>query len=225
MFLLRVQSEGIPAIRASSNDRILDRSPIKAQSLIGLRDIGGEDRLVLKLTKRKNNRYGSVLMRPCFCGGNIIGDTGICPVHDFWPAVRRHTAIGSALFPSLLKKNVNRVLKGTMCSLQVEDAERYTLKGFRRGCIMEIKRSGSTLGVILGTGGWTAAGFRAYLSLQEDEESSIKALLKRVEMNIDSGDSADESPTNNQIVLSRRRKRLEPDSIINLEPSSSSNRR
>ena len=46
---------------------------------------------------------------------------------------------------------------------------------------MEIKRSGSTLAVILGSGGWTAAGFRAYLSLQEDEEAALKALLTSIE--------------------------------------------
>ena len=57
---------------------------------------------------------------------------------------------------------------------------------------MEIKRSGSTLAVILGSGGWTAAGFRAYLSLQEDEEAALKALLTSIENGGDS-DSGNES--------------------------------
>ena len=181
-------------MRASNNDRIDDRSPTKMPSLIGIREIAGEDRLVLKLKKRKNNRYGSVLMRPCFCNGSIIGQKGLCPVHDFWPAVRRHTAIGEPLFPSLIKRNANRILKGTLASLSIIDAERYTLKGFRRGCIMEIKRSGSTLGVILGTGGWKAAGFKAYLALHEDEEAAVRAMIKNIEIRADSSDSEVEEP-------------------------------
>ena len=129
-------------------------------------------------------------MRPCSCAGSVIGGSGLCPIHDFWPALKRSTAIHCALFPNLLKRNMNRVLKASLASIDIPDAELYTLKGFRRGCLMEIKRSGSTLAVILGAGGWRAAGFKAYLSLQEDEEANIRALLVDIDRGVESDDSA-----------------------------------
>lgn len=54
---------------------------------------------------------------------------------------------------------------------------------------MATNRSGSALGVILGTGGWATDGFKAYLSIQENEEASVNAMLKGIELNFDSGDS------------------------------------
>ena len=206
VFLLRVQSEAIPMRRASNSDRILDKSPVEFKSVIGIRDIGGEDRLVLKLKTRKNQKHSSVIMRPCSCGGSVIGGSGLCPIHDFWPAVRRASAVHSPLFPTLLKRNMNRVLKASLASINIPDAELYTLKGFRRGCLMVIKRSGSTLAVILGSGGWRAAGFRAYLSLQEDEEANIKALLFNIERGYEPDDSAKDDSDKDITPYKRRRK-------------------
>ena len=188
VFLLRVQSEGLPMKRASSIDRLSDKSPTNDQSLIAIRDVAGEDRLILKLRTRKNIRHNSIIMRPCFCNGSVIATRGLCPVHDFWPAVRRATDIGSYLFASIRRKNLNRILKASLTSIEVTDAHRYSLRGFRRGCIMEIKRSGSTLGVILGTGGWAAAGYKSYLSFQEDEEAVLKALLNEIDNGFGSED-------------------------------------
>ena len=42
---------------------------------------------------------------------------------------------------------------------------------------MAIRRPGPAVGAILGPGDWGVAGFKAYLSIQEDEESAHKALL------------------------------------------------
>ena len=72
LFLLRVQSEGLPMRRATLQGDILQRVPQKHQALIGLRGVAGDQRLVLKLNTRKNTRYGSIIMRPCFCEGGIL---------------------------------------------------------------------------------------------------------------------------------------------------------
>ena len=56
-FLLRTQSEGLPAKRASNSERLPDRSIPSAHSLIGLRSVGCEDRLVLKLIKQKIGKF------------------------------------------------------------------------------------------------------------------------------------------------------------------------
>ena len=120
-------------------------------------------------------------MCPCFFGGIVIGSKVLCPIHDLWPIIRRNTPVGIALFPALKNKGPNRILKTVMRNISIPDSERYTFRGFRRGCLMEISLSGSTLAVMLGPGGWAAAGFRSYLSLQADEEAALRVLLANIE--------------------------------------------
>ena len=69
---LRIQSDAYPSIRASFDDDLLSRSPMRHPVLIGLRDVLGDVKLALKLRKRKNEREISILTRPCFCKGSII---------------------------------------------------------------------------------------------------------------------------------------------------------
>ena len=42
------------------------------------------------------------------------------------------------------------------------------------------------------SGGWAIAGFRAYLSIREDEEAPNKAIIKGPELNVDSDDIANQ---------------------------------
>ena len=184
IFFLSVQSEGLPAQRASSLGRLLGKSPISAQALIAISNLAGGDRLVLKLRTSKNVRRGPILTRPCLCSGNIIDGECLCPVRDFRPAVRRATDIGAFLVAGIGRKNLNRILKASLASLAVIDTNLYSMRGFRRSRIVETKRSGSKLGVILGSGGWGAAGFEEYLLSQEDEELVSNALLTETDMGI-----------------------------------------
>ena len=71
-------------------------------------------------------------MRPCVCAGRFIGDKGISTGQGFWPAVRRNAAIGESLLPSIIKRNVDRISKGTLPTLQIVEAGRYILKDLRR---------------------------------------------------------------------------------------------
>ena len=109
--LLRVQSECLPIKRAGIHGDILQRTPQKHQSLVGLGDVHGDQRLVLKLNTRKNYRYGSILMRSCFCEGGVLAPGSLCPIHVVWPQIRARGAPGELIFPSLQRTNLNRVLK------------------------------------------------------------------------------------------------------------------
>ena len=77
---------------------------------------------------------------------------------------------------AILNRNANCILKGSLASRDIVGPERYALYLFRRGGIVEIKRSCSTVGVIFGTGGWAAAWFKAYLSLPDGEDASERFL-------------------------------------------------
>ena len=151
-------------------------------------------------------------MRPCFRIGNIIAGRGFCPIHDFWPAVRRATSIGPPpLFFGIKRGNINRILKASMSAINAVGAHQYSLRGFRRGCIMEIKRSGSTLWDIIGSGGRAAAGYKAYLSFHEGEEAVLKALLR--EINHGSGSEDDYSSPDGEFNLDGKSPAVENDEI------------
>ena len=178
VFILRLPSEALPAVRASPHDTLMNRSRLPHQSALGLRSLpNGEQRLVLKLRTRKHVRGGAVLMRPCFCDTNTLASHGICPIHDFWRIAKDSAEWGSPLFPVLARKNINRVLRGTLTSMKVPDALSYSTHAFRRGASMELKRCGDTLSQVLKTVGWNSASFRAYLSFVEDEEVNIRLIL------------------------------------------------
>ena len=192
LFLLRVQSEGIPIRRASLYDPLLERVPQKYPALIGVRDIGGESRLILKLSTRKNTRYGAILMRPCFCQGSILVPESLCPVHVIWPSIRERVLPNELVFPSLQRTNLNRMLKTVLAKIGFNQAERYTMYAFRRGCLMEMKRAQSTVSEIMRTAGWTSAQFKTYLDLHEDEEAVIQSLMRTIGTAEESGDEGDD---------------------------------
>ena len=126
IFLLRAQSAGLPIRRDSSSDRLLGQSPISSQCPIDIRGVAGEDRLVSELKTRKNARRGPILMRPCFCSGNIIDGKGLCPLYDFRSVVRRATPIGAFLFSGIRRKNLDRVSTASLTSLEIADANGYS---------------------------------------------------------------------------------------------------
>ena len=180
VFILRLQSEALPARRASLDDELLKRPPLSGDShaLIGHRILPGRsERIVLKLRTRKATRGGAVLMRPCFCDGGDLGGMGICPVRDFGPAVCASSLWGGFLSPSLRSKKTNRMLKGMLRPTKVDQADSYSTRAFRRGASAELKNSGSSFAHVLKTVGWNSATFRAYVSYVEDEEVNIRSIL------------------------------------------------
>ena len=186
LFLLRVQSECLPIRRAEIMVDLFDRAPAAYPALIGLRIIGNEQRLILKLARRKNQRYGSILMRPCFCSGGILVPRQLCPVHVIWPLICQRTEPSGLLFPSLQRANLNRILKASLRAAGFPMAERYTMYCFRRGCLMEMKKSNATVAQIMRTAGWRTAQFKVYLDLHDDEERVIRSLMRDMDHNRDS---------------------------------------
>ena len=103
--------------------------------------------------------------------------SGLCPIHDFWPRVQRSFLPGEQLFPNLQGKNLNRILKAILGRLNIDFAEKYSTKAFRRGAAMDIMASGSTLAQIMRSAGWHSQAFRAYLTFQIEEECNMKAIF------------------------------------------------
>ena len=177
LFLLRVPYEGIPIRRALSNDVIIAKSPQSWKALMCLRPIGDSIRLVFKLKKRKLNKTGAIMIRPCFCDGDGWVPTGMRPAHDFWPIILRLVVPGALLFPLIKGMDLNRILKAILGRMGIESAEKYPTKASRRGTAMDIMASGSTLAQIMRSAGWRSQAFRAYLIFQMEGECNTKAIF------------------------------------------------
>ena len=133
LFMLRLPSEALPLTRALPIDRLLSPELASSSAVIGLREFQGEQRIVLKLAKRKNTRNAFIATRPCFCTSNAVLPKHNCPIRRFWKAVLGHTEPGALLSPSLQGENFSRILRAVLAKLGVPDAERYSRHCFRRG--------------------------------------------------------------------------------------------
>ena len=88
-----------------------------------------------------------------FAGGRLLLRISYVRFIAFWPAVRRASEVNQSLFPTMKSKSGNRILKSILAIIDIPEANRYSLKGLRRGVATEVMRSGSTLSTILGIGG------------------------------------------------------------------------
>ena len=177
LFMMRLPSEALPLRRALADESLLSDEPPSSKAVIGLRDFDGHQRLILKLSHRKNERNCFTAMRPCFCSANALLPRHNCPIRIFWAQVLRTTHPGPPLFPTLGNKNINRRLRAIFARLGIPGAERYSTHCFRRGAANAILQSGSTLAEIMRTAGWKSNAFRVYLNIQKAEECSMRAVL------------------------------------------------
>ena len=173
LFMLRLPSESLPLTRALADGRLLSTDPSSTPATIGLREFQGEQRLVIKLNKRKNTKNTFIATRPCFCGENALLPRHNCPIHRFWKAVLANTEPGGKLFPTFEGGDFSRVLRKVLLKLNIADSERYSSHCFRRGAATAILNSGATLSEIMRTGGWASSSFKIYLDMNRAEEISM----------------------------------------------------
>ena len=177
LFMLRLPSEALPLHRALTDEQLLSNEAPSNTAVIGLREYEGQQRLTIKLARRKNSRGIFTALRPCYCGKNALLPRHNCPIHIFWANVITSTQPGDPLFPSLANKNINRVLRAAFKKIALPGAEKYSSHCFRRGAASAILNAGSTLAEIMQTAGWKSSSFRVYLDIQRAEEVSMRAVL------------------------------------------------
>lgn len=122
-FLLRVPSEAIP-VQAWAGRCSLEVT---------------DDRLTLRLHRRKNKPEGSVLTRTCWCRES----PATCPLHKLGPVVRALRS-GAFVFPDVTSDKARRALKYLLIRVGVEDAGEYRLHDLRRGHGKDLQMSGET---------------------------------------------------------------------------------
>ena len=166
LFLLRVPSEGLPIRRAFSTDIITTKSPQEVKAPIAVRASGDNLRLILQIKKRKLNKTGAATLRPCFCDGEWMGPSSLCPIRDIRPLVRRSSLPGDQLFPNIQWWNLNRKSNAILGNMGVESSSGFPTNAFRRGAATDTMESGPTIDQITRSAGRHSQAFRAYLISQ-----------------------------------------------------------
>ena len=146
---------------------------------------------VLQLPFRKNRLFPSEIVRACWCNKCAL----TCPVHVFGDFMRALPA-GSRPFAHLHPGQAVLALRELLCELDIEFAMLHRLHDFRRGHAEDLRRSGSSDGVIKEAGDWTSAAFADYLDKRKMERDRVAAAHSgSLQVNVPSdseGESCDE---------------------------------
>lgn len=172
VFLLRLPSEALPITRCD-NGRTTDGQQATLYK-------EGED-LYLKLGRRKNKPWGSLLKRSCWCSTS----SRTCPVHVVWPYFEKLDSSQKA-FDGITASLALRTLRAYLRAIGIENAPNYRTHDLRRGHAQDLKENGSNLHQILSAGEWRSPAFLQYLNLEELEADAV------LEAHIDESSSEDE---------------------------------
>ena len=158
VFLLRLPSEAL----GISFDGVAFRQGAEASLILcdGL--------LQLKLARRKNKQFGSVLQRACWCARS----TATCPVHALgaWFA---GLPVGTRPFADISAGSSLSTLRFSLGQLGVRDAALYRTHDLRRGHALDLQQRGGTLREILQAGEWSSPAFLSYLDMTQLELGAV----------------------------------------------------
>ena len=163
-FLLRVPSEGLPLEIGQQCDL---SGPLAgaSQSCLVLMD----DRIVLRLRKRKNRKEGSVLTRFCWCKQS----KSTCPVHAISEIVK-HMKLRHKPFQNISGSDCLALLRSRLRRLGVPFPYEYETKDFRRGHARDlVRKPGGTLKEVMEMGQWKSPAMLAYLDVHQIETEAI----------------------------------------------------
>ena len=191
MFPLRVPSETLQLIRATSAEPLLKFLPRKPKVLIGVQTFEEIQVLVIKSKYRKNIRGCCIPLRPCLCYEPKMAARALTPAHFWRKLVCDSGRVGGPLFPETSANSANRQIKAAMEKLGYDQGREYSSHAFRLGETEEVKDPGSTFAAIIKSGTWAAAGCKPYLDIHRDEALNISRLLLG---NADSNSEGEDPP-------------------------------
>ena len=171
-FLLRVQSEAVCLQKGAPQDS--DKLSPSRHSGLWVDNSRG---LCLRLQRRKHRPNGSFLVRGCSC--REVGSTR-CPPHRIGPFLTG-LEYGQRLW-QWSASEWRHLVRRALTQLFVNDAQSFTLKGFRAGKATELARKGLPLGEIMAAGEWKSGAGLRYI----DTDAVDMACFTRV---LDTSDS------------------------------------
>ena len=168
-FLLRVQSEGI-GIEAGSPADAQSRLPEERHSAIWIEN----DRVHLRLRRRKHRPQGSLMVRQCEC--HNLPDSCFCPVHCI---SLRYMDSGQRVFPDMTARTAKRKLVKYLSLLEHPGAQTASLRCFRGSKATNLALSGRTLPQVLAAGEWKSQAVLAYADEQAFDAGTF--LIRSIE--------------------------------------------
>ena len=181
LYALRVPSEALILRRAYKDDDLTGYAPMRSPSLIGLRGLEGNERLVIRFERRKNLPIGCILSRPFLRKLAAPSAKRLCPIHAFWPPIASSVKCGQKLFPVYAAQNVATTIKAVLAKLDIPHAESYTPHGFRRGAAQELKERGCQWPIGASVGEWRSLAFMGYVDIANDVARDMSKLLVEYE--------------------------------------------
>ena len=164
-FLLRVQSEAIE-IEVGQPSDAQRQLPESRHSAIWV----DEDKIYLKLRRRKHRPAGSLLVRHCECPKE--GENWCCPVHCL---SFRYSNAGERVFPAMTASLMKRKLKRYLLFLEVPHSAQVGLKVFRASRATNLALAGRPVAHILQAGEWRSAAVLNYI----DEEALLQGAMDK----------------------------------------------
>ena len=163
-FMLRVPSEALPLVIGKGCD-----STKPLEEGLHSRLSRYEDKMLLRLRRRKNKPHGTVLIRECWCARS----SSTCPVRTM-DALIDAMPVGHAPFHRVNADDVRVLLRCRLKQLHVACPSQYNTHDFRRGHARDLVNSRqSTLKDILMMGQWKSAALLKYLDEPSVEASAI----------------------------------------------------
>ena len=170
--LLRVPSEGLPVS--------LGAVGVDGRQRVGKQLVLTDGIITWYYDRRKNREHPTKSSRPHMCGKG--GD--LCPVCTVDSYINlEEPEIGQSLFSGVSAKFFNEELRRRLSVAGVENADKYTSKGFRRGHAQDLGRKYGVSPELGAAGNWSSfGGALAYASREELEDlfvTKAKSKAKR----------------------------------------------
>ena len=168
-FLLRVPSEAVPLEVGQPSDA-QGKLPLNRHSALWMED----ERVYLKLQRRKHRPGGSLLIRHCQCSV-ADSDEWFCPVHC---CSLRYAAQGTQILPEMTATKAVKKLRRYLGMLSAPAADQATLKVFRASKATNLCLQGKPVAAVLAAGEWRSAAVLNYV----DDDLMLRADMSREAM-------------------------------------------
>ena len=159
-FLLRLPSEGLPAIfdGAAFNERHHASVCLTSEAL-GLR-----------LQRRKNSERPVTIWRKCWC--QSVAGSRTCPVHILGEYFAK-AGVGVRVFAGFSPAGALAASRTAVGAVGVDRPGEFDTKSLRRGHALDLVENGANLSQILSAGGWRSAAFISYLPAEALERDAV----------------------------------------------------
>ena len=165
-FLLRVPSEAV-SLEVGQPSDAQGKLPLNRHSALWVED----EKVYLKLQRRKNRPGGSLLIRQCQCS-TTGSDEWFCPVHC---CSLRYAAQGTQIMPEMTATTAAKKLRRYLTMLGAPAANEATLKVFRASKATNLCLQGKPVAAVLAAGEWRSAAVLNYV----DDDLMLRADMSR----------------------------------------------